>query len=97
MYAIRSYYDVTSVFTNAASVDDLVFRITMEDLGGNANDPLPDGLYFIQYKVRNNGGRITSYNVCYTKSLRLELDYAQDTVISVKSERLRESGHYRKG
>jgi len=64
--------DVTSVFTNAASVDDLVFRITMEDLGGNANDPLPDGLYFIQYKVSNNGG--TTYPWSFDDYLKLLLD-----------------------
>ena len=60
MYAIRSYYaDISEVAIEDASV--VVLNFTLQFLEPGQRLPLLTRIY---------QGRITSYNVCYTKLLR---------------------------
>ena len=45
------YKDITSVFAGASSLSDLIFPITMTDLGGSS-----DGVYTIEYSISNTIG-----------------------------------------
>ena len=45
------YVDVTSIFTGATTVADLIFTLDMGDLGGAAGDKFDDGCYDVVYKV----------------------------------------------
>lgn len=45
------FTDVTAVFTNATTQDDLVFTITSVNIGLGGDVQLPDGIYSINYQV----------------------------------------------
>lgn len=51
--------DVTSVFTGASTVDDLVFEVTSTDVGLGSNVALPDGIWTIGYDVTDANGSHT--------------------------------------
>ena len=46
--------DLTSIFTDATVIGDLVFTIDMADLGATSSDKFEDGIYTIIYKVGEN-------------------------------------------
>ena len=49
------YKDVTSIFTGATSLSDLVFTIDGGDIGETSNNLLSDGVYVVEYHVNDDG------------------------------------------
>ena len=59
MYAIRSYYDIGNSIFEAITFEKPAFAISLD------NSEIYD------FESAEKGDRITSYNVCYTKLLRV--------------------------
>ena len=66
MYAIRSYYGSISVYSEVDSGTVFKIYLPVEDTNNLAESLMAD----VDATLIHGEGRITSYNVCYTKLLR---------------------------
>ena len=66
MYAIRSYYGHNDDYINLLEV-----ALEIEDKGFNTPDFENSKIKVLQTRFNSDYDRITSYNVCYTKLLRV--------------------------
>ena len=76
MYAIRSYYDGRSKIV----ITEIPYLVNKAEMIAKTaelvNDKKIDGITNVNDESDRTGIRITSYNVCYTKLLRVAMAYA---------------------
>ena len=98
MYAIRSYYGIRFVGPNGLALADTASGLCLPFVpsfpvrpGGFSLISQSGGLGLFLWNLLESEHRITSYNVCYTKLLRLSLTEASEVMPWAESLRLKAS------